>query len=146
MSEAARDALADCDFADVREAAAGSSEANVRASHAPDYERSSFSAALNRLASTLSETLSVEERQLLVAVAESVPQREIAEWLGVSYTVARKRLERVRARLIDAATRYMSTLEPSDVRELQRFFRRCHTPIAASVLSDSSVDGIRATS
>ena len=83
----------------------------------------------------LSEALSDDERQLLVAVAENIPQREIAEWLGVSYAVARKRLERLRARLTDVAMRYANTLEPDDARELQRFFHRCRARIGARAVA-----------
>ena len=96
--------------------------------------------ALERLAARLSEGLTDDERQLLVAVAENIPQREIAEWLGVSYVVARKRLERLRARLTEVAMRYTNTLQPDDARELQRFFRRCRARIGASVLSQGSDD------
>jgi transposase len=96
--------------------------------------------ALERLSEKLSEALTDDERQLLVGVAENIPQREIAEWLGVSYTVVRKRLERLRGRLTEVAMRYTNTLPPDDARELQRFFRRCRARIGASVLSQGSDD------
>src|SRR5205085_8347790 len=67
-------------------------------------------------------------------VAENIPQREIAEWLGVSYAVARKRLERLRARLTDVAMHYANSLEPDDARELQRFFHRCRARIGARTI------------
>ncbi|MDB4881332.1 MAG: hypothetical protein JWL95_98 [Gemmatimonadetes bacterium] len=140
VSEAVRDTYADCDFAHTGDAAAGSSEGNVRASRGPAWESAPMPAALERLSAKLSEGLSDDERQLLVAVAENIPQREIAEWLGVSYVVARKRLERLRARLTDVAMRYTNTLQPDDARELQRFFRRCRARIGASVLSQGSDD------
>jgi hypothetical protein len=95
---------------------------------------------LERLSAKLDESLRDDERQLLVAVAENIPQREVAEWLGVSYVVARKRLERLRARLTDVAMRYANTLEPDDARELQRFFRRCRARIGASLLSQGPDD------
>jgi len=82
----------------------------------------------------LSEALRPDERVLLVAVAENIPQREIAEWLGVSYAVARKRLERLRARLTEVAMHYANTLEPDDARELQRFFHRCRARIGARTI------------
>jgi len=68
-------------------------------------------------------------------VAENIPQREIAEWLGVSYAVARKRLERLRARLTEVAMHYANTLEPDDARELQRFFHRCRARIGARTIA-----------
>jgi hypothetical protein len=58
----------------------------------------------------------------------------------VSYVVARKRLERLRARLTDVAMRYTNSLEPDDARELQRFFRRCRSRIGASLLSKGPDD------
>jgi RNA polymerase sigma factor (sigma-70 family) len=140
VREAASDAYADCDFADATDAAAGCSESSLRASHGPAWERAPMPPALERLAARLSDGLTADERQLLVAVAENVPQREIAEWLGVSYAVARKRLERLRARLTEVAMRYTNTLPPDDARELQRFFRRCRTRIGASVRSQGSDD------
>ena len=140
VSEAVRDAYADVDFANAADAAAGSSEASTRASRGPAWERTPMPRALERLSARLSEALTDDERQLLVAVAENIPQREVAEWLGVSYVVARKRLERLRARLTDVAMRYANTLEPDDARELQRFFRRCRSRIGASVLTHGPDD------
>lgn len=142
VNEAVRDSYADCDFAHHGDAAAGSSEANVRASRGPGLERAALPRALERLSAYLSEGLSDDERQLLVAVAENVPQREIAEWLGVSYVVVRKRLERLRARLTEAAMRYTNTLEPDDARELQRFFRRCRSRIGACLHSSDADDSL----
>jgi len=117
------------------ESAAGCSEEMQRASHGPAWEGAPLPRMLERLAGRLSEALSDDERQLLVAVAENIPQREIAEWLGVSYAVARKRLERLRARLTDVAMQYANTLEPDDARELQRFFHRCRARIGARAIA-----------
>jgi RNA polymerase sigma factor (sigma-70 family) len=127
VAEAARAAYA-CDGVDG-EGAAGCSEAMLRASRGEEWERTPLPRAIERLAGRLSEALLPDERQLLVAVAENIPQREVAEWLGVSYVVARKRLERLRARLTDVAMQYATTLEPDDARELQRFFHRCRARI-----------------
>ena len=134
VSEAARAAYADRDLA-TGEAAAGCSEDMVRASRGPEWESAPLPRVLERLAGRLSEALGPDERQLLVAVAENIPQREIAEWLGVSYVVARKRLERLRARLTDVAMQYANSLEPDDARELQRFFHRCRARIGARAIA-----------
>jgi DNA-directed RNA polymerase specialized sigma24 family protein len=134
VSEAARAAYADRDPA-AGESAAGCSEEMLRASHGPEWEGAPLPRVLERLAGRLSEALGDDERQLLVAVAENIPQREIAEWLGVSYAVARKRLERLRARLTDVAMQYANTLEPDDARELQRFFHRCRARIGARAIA-----------
>ena len=130
VSEAARAAFGDSATASG-ESAAGCSEELLRASRGPDWESTPLPRAIERLSGRLSEALRPDERQLLVAVAENIPQREIAEWLGVSYAVARKRLERLRARLTEVAMHYANTLEPDDARELQRFFRRCRARIGA---------------
>jgi len=135
VSEAVREGYGDYDAATGGNAAAGCSEASIRASRGPAWERTRLPPVLERLSAKLDESLRPDERQLLVAVAENIPQREIAEWLGVSYVVARKRLERLRARLTDVAMRYTNSLEPDDARELQRFFRRCRARIGASLLS-----------
>ena len=134
VSEAARAAYGDRDLA-AGEAAAGCSEAMQRTSRGPEWEEAPLPRVLERLAGRLSETLRDDERMLLVAVAENIPQREIAEWLGVSYALARKRLERLRARLTDVAMHYANTLEPDDARELQRFFHRCRARIGARAIA-----------
>jgi len=134
VSEAARAAYGDRDPA-AGESAAGCSEEMLRVSHGPEWEGAPLPRVLERLAGRLSEALRDDERQLLVAVAENIPQREIAEWLGVSYAVARKRLERLRARLTDVAMQYANTLEPDDARELQRFFHRCRARIGARAIA-----------
>jgi RNA polymerase sigma factor (sigma-70 family) len=141
VSEAARAAYGDRDPA-AGEMAAGCSEEMLRTSRGPEWEDAPLPKVLERLASRLSEALSADERQLLVAVAENIPQREIAEWLGVSYALARKRLERLRARLTDVAMHYANTLEPDDARELQRFFHRCRARIGARTIATSEGDAI----
>jgi DNA-directed RNA polymerase specialized sigma24 family protein len=141
VSEAARASYADRDPA-AGESAAGCSEEMLRASHGPEWEGTPLPRVLERLAGRLSEALRDDERLLLVAVAENIPQREIAEWLGVSYVVARKRLERLRARLTDVAMQYANTLEPDDARELQRFFHRCRARIGARAIAVAESDAI----
>jgi DNA-directed RNA polymerase specialized sigma24 family protein len=140
VSEAARAAYGD--GAHSGESAAGCSEEMRRASHGPEWEGAPLPRVLERLAGRLSEALSADERQLLVAVAENIPQREVAEWLGVSYAVARKRLERLRARLTDVAMQYANTLEPDDARELQRFFHRCRARIGARAIAHAESGAI----
>ncbi|HEU4723535.1 MAG TPA: hypothetical protein VFS59_19430 [Gemmatimonadaceae bacterium] len=141
VSEAARAAYADRDPA-AGETAAGCSEEMLRTSRGPEWEDAPLPRVLERLAARLSEALRDDERQLLVAVAENIPQREIAEWLGVSYVVARKRLERLRARLTEVAMQYANTLEPDDARELQRFFHRCRARIGARTIAGPAGDAI----
>jgi RNA polymerase sigma factor (sigma-70 family) len=141
-SGAVRDAALDSEYADDSNVVAGCSEGAVRESRGPGWERAALPKALERLAVHLDEALTVEERQLLVAVAENVPQREVAEWLGVSHVVARKRLERLRSRMMQVAMRYANALEPDDAREIQRFFRRCRARIGASDRSGEQSIGV----
>jgi RNA polymerase sigma factor (sigma-70 family) len=141
VSEAARAAYGDRDPT-TGETAAGCSEELLRTSRGPEWEDAPLPNVLERLAGRLSEALSDDERMLLVAVAENIPQREIAEWLGVSYALARKRLERLRARLTEVAMHYANSLEPDDARELQRFFHRCRARIGARTIAAPKGDAI----
>lgn len=125
LGGALREVALDSDYVDPGNAAAGCSEAAVRESRGPGWEHGSLPGPLARLSAHLSDALTADERQLLIAVAENVPQREIAEWLGVSHALARKRLERLRARLTEVAMQYTSSLPPDDARALEAFFRRC---------------------
>lgn len=136
LERAIRNAASEHGRVDGTEVIAGCSQRMVQESLGPGWERATLLPALERLSTQLAEKLTDDERLLLDAVAENVPQREIAEWLGVSHAVARKRLERLRARLVVAAMRYANGLEPDDARELQRFFRRCRARIGASVTAD----------
>ena len=144
VSEAARAVFGDASARTVASRRRAARRISCRASRGPDWEGTPLPRAIERLSGRLSEALRPEERQLLVAVAENIPQREIAEWLGVSYAVARKRLERLRARLTDVAMQYSNSLERDDARELRRFFQRCRVrigahPIAAGATIASAV-------
>jgi DNA-directed RNA polymerase specialized sigma24 family protein len=143
VSEAARSVAVDCGFADDEEVAAGCSHSSVRESRGPGWETAKLSGVLERLSHLLSEKLQEDERQLLSAVAENVPQRVIAEWLDIPHDVARKRLQRLRARLNHVAMQYANTLDPNDARELSRFFRRCRARVATADV-DTGSDGPRA--
>lgn len=103
----------------------GCSVSAIRASRGVNAEGALASRALERFAQRLDAELTPEERQLLAAAAEHVPQREVAEWLGVSHAVVRKRLERLRARLVTVALAYVEAADPHDARELERLLRRC---------------------
>lgn len=105
-----------------------SSEHAVRASRGPAYQDDGFAPVLARLARALDEQLSEDERRLLTWVGHWVPQRLIAEWLGISYGAVRVRILRLRDRLHAAATRYAGCLSTEEQRLLQHFFRRTSTP------------------
>jgi hypothetical protein len=72
----------------------------------------------------LEEGLSDQERDVLAWVSEHRPQSQIADWLGISHPAARKRLERLRARLEEMATQYRHSLSGRDRRDVDRFFDR----------------------
>ncbi len=79
---------------------------------------------VTRLAELLSARLSDEERQLLAWVAEGVPQRVIAEWLGINREAAKKRIARLCRRLRGAATVLSAELPPETRREIDRLLHR----------------------
>jgi RNA polymerase sigma factor (sigma-70 family) len=101
------------------------SEGSVRdsgASYASDA--ATLSPALSRLATVLDGELSVSERQMLTWVSNSVPMRDIALWLEVSYAAAKVRLSRARSRLRERALRHVNECAGSEREELLEFFRR----------------------
>lgn len=100
------------------------SEGSVRDSVGPLWEPLPLPSGVRRLASMLEEGLSDEERNILAWVSEHRPQTQIAAWLGVSHSAARKRLERLRARLGDIATEYRLSLHGRDRSDVDRFFDR----------------------
>ena len=132
LTSLVRDAALDFEYADEREVVGGLSEHAVRESRSPEWECAPLQPALEHLAAHLDEALRVEERWLLIAVGENIPQREVAAWLGISHAAARKKLERLRGRLTSVAMRYTNTLEADDGRVVQQFFRRCRARIGAS--------------
>jgi DNA-directed RNA polymerase specialized sigma24 family protein len=101
-----------------------SSEATRRASSGQWADPAVLSPALERLASSLDEGLSDEERMILDWVAHWVPQRLIAEWIGMSHGALRIRVLRLRERLREAAVLYAAQLSPAERLELRDFFRR----------------------
>jgi DNA-directed RNA polymerase specialized sigma24 family protein len=121
-----RDALGETALDGPSDGAVGStcSEGSLRASRGPAIEASPLAAPLRRLAATLDASLSDEERLVLVWVSHQVPQRQIAGWLGLSYAATSKRIERLRARLRDVATRHAAAVDAGEREALLRFFRR----------------------
>ena len=105
-------------------ARASGSRASARASQPLGTEPAPLLPALERLASALDDGLSEEERMILSWVSHWVPQREIAEWLGVSHGAIRIRIFRLRERLRDAALQYNMRASAAEQLALQDFFRR----------------------
>jgi len=100
------------------------SEASIRASAGPGAETPPLSPVLERLSRVIDESLSDEERQMLRWVSASIPQRDIAEWLGITHNATRVRVLRLRERLIEIALTSDTGWSPRERQELYEFFRR----------------------
>jgi RNA polymerase sigma factor (sigma-70 family) len=100
------------------------SEATIRASAGDYAERHLGSTALERLASMVEEGLSDDEELILSWVSRWVPQRQIAQWLGISHGAVRNRVMRLRARLKDVALHHAVSFVGRDRDALAAFFRR----------------------
>lgn len=92
---------------------------------------------VTRLAQLLSERLSDEEQQMLAWVAEGVPQRVIADWLGINREAAKKRIARLCRRLRGAAAVLRVDLPPETRREIDRVLHRAGEERADSHLGES---------
>jgi DNA-directed RNA polymerase specialized sigma24 family protein len=91
--------------------------------------------ARQRLGAALIAELSEEERCIVGWVAEAVPYRQIAAWIGASYDATSKRIWRLCRRLKQVAPIHASTFDAAERSELERFFRRVgavHTPASAA--------------
>ncbi|HEY9227980.1 MAG TPA: hypothetical protein VIP11_15085 [Gemmatimonadaceae bacterium] len=95
-----------------------------RSSAGPDAPAANSSDALLKLARDVRDGLSDEERVILDWVAESVPRRTIAEWLGMNHDACAKRIWRLCRRLRSEVARRSKTFEGSERREIERFLRR----------------------
>jgi RNA polymerase sigma factor (sigma-70 family) len=100
------------------------SEESLRASAGPGAEVPPLSPVLERLSRVVNAGVTEQERQMLRWVAASIPQRLIAEWLGITHNAARARVLRLRERLIDLALRAETAWSPRERQELYEFFRR----------------------
>ena len=106
-----------------------SSDDALRASRGPGVEDQSLAPAIERLALELERDLTADERQILAWLSQRVPQRQIAEWLGITHGAARVRVARLRARLTAAAVRHADRTEGPERTELDRFFGRLGLPV-----------------
>ena len=80
--------------------------------------------AIAALGRALRLELSEDDARLLEWVAERVPQREAAEWLGTSHGALRVRLSRLKTRLRLAARRYEAALGGADREAVATFLDR----------------------
>jgi RNA polymerase sigma factor (sigma-70 family) len=100
------------------------SESTLRASEGSDRPDVAASSALARLAALLSAELSEDEVLLLTWRSAGVPHRQIAQWLGITYDAAAKRVARLAHRLRAIAQLRAGSFPPEERPELGRFFRR----------------------
>lgn len=100
------------------------SEASLRASEGPAADGAPLSPVLERLSRLIDASLSDDERQMLRWVSASIPQRVIAEWLGITHNATRVRVLRLRERLIELALKSNTGWSPRERQELYEFFRR----------------------
>jgi len=118
------------------------SEASIRASAGPAAESPPLSPVLERLSRIIDAGITDEERQILRWVSASIPQRLIAEWLGITHNAARVRVLRLRERLIEVALRDSGPWRPGERQELYEFFRRSGlSERARRAVEGSRVDG-----
>jgi RNA polymerase sigma factor (sigma-70 family) len=98
------------------------SEETLRNSRGADCEESdNFSAAVQRFANELEQTLTNDEREMLDWTSESVPLRLIAEWRGVSRDVVAHRVSRLKSRLRKATPGILERFSATDRAEVERF-------------------------
>jgi DNA-directed RNA polymerase specialized sigma24 family protein len=81
--------------------------------------------------------LSDDEQRILGWEERRVPHRQIAEWLGLSYDAATKRIWRLKRRLQALAVEYHARASTHEERrELERLFRRTGvSPVGTSVVT-----------
>lgn len=118
------DAVAEAAGLGERAVAATVSEGTMRASRGVEWQPSSIPRAISRLASMLDEGMSEEERRILGWLSNAVSQREICQWLGITYSPGTQRIWRLRERLRATAREHTHHFSAIEQIELERFFRR----------------------
>ncbi|HKO15924.1 MAG TPA: hypothetical protein VJU87_06775 [Gemmatimonadaceae bacterium] len=83
-------------------------------------EESHVAPGIARLCALLEESLNEAERQILGWVAEDVPRRDIAAWLGENYEAVRKRITRLCARLRAGAPGALARLTNDEREDVAR--------------------------
>jgi DNA-directed RNA polymerase specialized sigma24 family protein len=100
------------------------SESTMRASLGPGDDVSATSHGLARLASVLRAELSDDDLLLLTWRSAGVPHRQVADWLGITYDAAAKRVARVSQRVRAVAWLRVESFPPEERAEVVRFFQR----------------------
>lgn len=91
---------------------------------------------MERLGRLLAAELSENDRLLLMWCAEGVPRRLIAEWTGTTYEAAKKRVQRLSAKLRTSALRHAATFSLPERRMLERALGYCQFDARCSGPSD----------
>jgi DNA-directed RNA polymerase specialized sigma24 family protein len=100
------------------------SEYGIRSSRSPDESSTHAARALQLLASDLGESVTEEEQNVLTWLSQGVTHGEIAKWMGVKHDAMAKRIWRLCRRLRARAESFVTTCEPAERLELERFLRR----------------------
>jgi hypothetical protein len=100
------------------------SEHSLRQARGPDWEPAPLASVLERLVSAFDEGITEDERTMLRWLGAQISYTTIAEWLGITRPAAVSRIQRLRARLIEAAFRFGADLDLGERMELGRFLRR----------------------
>ena len=87
-------------------------------------DEQSLPLAIRKLAEFSAQALSTVDGSLMVGLGRLIPLRDLAAQEGITYGAARVRVHRLRERFRKLAVQHLSTLEPAERRELERFFRR----------------------
>ena len=85
---------------------------------------SASAAALAALHAVVQAGLTPEQARIMNWVAERVPHREMAAWLGTTEEALRARVKRIRARLVARAARFQASLEGEAGVAVGRHLRR----------------------
>lgn len=117
----------DADTAD-RAAASLCSESTLRASEGPVDDNSLASRSLVRLAACLRAELSEDDLLLLTWRSAGIPHRQVAEWLGITYAAAAKRVARLSQRVRAIALLSADRFPREERSEIARFFKRVGIP------------------
>lgn len=113
------------------------SEASVRYSAGSMYDDDNpTQGALARLCKLLRQSLGEEDSKVLMQLADGLPQREIAEELGLTYEAGRKRIQRLCVRVRGMVPTIARRLSNTDRAHLERVLRRLQ-PVQSQGVDDA---------
>ena len=101
------------------------SEATLRDARGPLGNAPRGSSTVDALVAYIRSHLSDDDQRILGWEERQMPHRQIADWLGLSYEAATKRIWRLKRRLQALTLEYYARVStPEERRELERLFRR----------------------